>query len=443
MALSQPGTNVSAMRTLRPLFSLGLMLWLCACNEAEPASVRKEAAPGAPTRSGPEVDGPYQLLSMHPSIPLLTDFGRQLFMDPSLSASGNIACASCHDPRSAYGPANGQPTQRGGEALQETGLRAAPSLRYLHNVPPFAEHHFDETVDESVDQGPTGGRMWDGRASSAHDQASLPLLSAREMANSGADAVATVVAERYKVQLQALFGPTITEDRTKVFSAAILALEVFEQSPVDFYPFSSRYDNWLRGKGSLSPREQRGLALFNDPSKGNCASCHPSQIRSGSFPLFTDFGYAAVAPPRNRQIAENRDPTYFDLGLCGPQRRDLNTRSEHCGKFRVPSLRNVALRGALFHNGVIHNLRTAVEFYAQRDVEPEKWYGRDTAGRVIPYDDLPAEYRINVSRERPLDRKRGQRAALSAADIDDIVLFLGTLTDADMRTQERSTRIAR
>jgi cytochrome c peroxidase len=410
---------------------IGWLALLCvaaitaACSHSAPAGLRN-----------PIADSFYAgTLEHRPSIPQLTELGRRLFADPLLSASGRMACTSCHDPRRAYGPANALAVQPGGVDMQSSGLRAAPSLRYLQNVPPFNEHYFDEATDESVDQGPVGGHTWDGRADTVHDQARLPLMSPQEMANGSADEVAARVTARYGVELQTLFGAQILVHPERVFDAVLLTLEVFQQNPADFYPYSSRYDGWLRGKLKLKPQELRGLMLFNDAAKGNCASCHPSQIRSGAFPQFTDFGYAAIAVPRNRDLPVNRDAQYFDMGLCGPVRRDLRQHGEYCGLFRVPSLRNVALRRAFFHNGVMHSLQQVVEFYAQREAEPQKWYGSDAAGRAR-YDDLPEVHFGNVNREPPFNRRPEQKAALSTAEIRDIVAFLGTLTDADQLSRK-------
>ncbi len=68
--------------------------------------------------------------------------------------------------------------------------------------------------------------------------------------------------------------------------------------------------------------------------------------------------------PRNPAIPANADPAYHDLGLCGPYRTDFKDRAEYCGLFRTPTLRNVALKKSFFHNGVFHDLRDAVAFYA-------------------------------------------------------------------------------
>lgn len=114
-------------------------------------------------------------------------------------------------------------------------------------------------------------------------------------------------------------------------------------------------------------------------------------------------------------------------------RPDLAGRGEFCGLFRTPSLRNVALRKTFFHNGRVHSLREAVAFYVERDTNPGKWYRRDADGTVRKYDDLPAQYQHNINNEPPFGKRASDQPALSASDIGDIVTFLGTLTDADMR----------
>lgn len=355
-------------------------------------------------------------------VPTLTALGRAIFFDAGLSPSGALSCASCHDPKHAYGPPAADVLRR--------GFRAAPSLRYLNSVPPFTEHHFDDEGDDSTDMGPTGGTTWDGRAASAHEQARLPLLSPDEM---GGPDVAAVVARlrqaAYAAQFRAAFGADIFERRDAAFDAALMALEVFQQSPADFYPFSSRYDAMLRGQGALSAAELRGLALFNDPAKGNCASCHLSEIKSGALPLFTDFGHIAIGVPRNTAIAVNADPNFFDLGLCGPLRTDLADHPEYCGRFRTPTLRNVALRQRFFHNGAVETLEDAVRFYVQRDTDPARWYGSAAA----KFNDLPLRYHPNVNTEPPFGGAAGAPAALDEAEIADVVAFLKTLVDADQQ----------
>jgi cytochrome c peroxidase len=366
----------------------------------------------------------------HPDARALAELGRALFFDRSLSASGRMACATCHDPARAYGPPNARAVQSGGASGAQPGLRAVPSLMYRQDTPPFSEHYSDNDGNDAEDQGPTGGFDWDGRAASAHEQAEAPLLSPFEMANADRGAVvARVAAGANAPALRGAFGPRFFDDPKRAWNGIVLALEVFQQSPQDFYPYASKYDDFLRGKATLSPAEARGLALFNDRSKGNCATCHPSGIKRGAFPQFTDLGFIALGVPRNHAIAANRDPAWFDLGLCGPVRTDLREHAAYCGLFKTPSLRNVATRGVFFHNGVFTKLEDVVRFYAQRDSHPERFYPRDGRGGVSKYDDMPVEFRINVNADAPFGTRPRQAPALNDREIKDIVAFLETLND--------------
>lgn len=332
----------------------------------------------------------------------LEALGRKLFFDVRLSASGKMSCATCHDPHFAFGPPNGL-------AVQPGGHRAVPSLRYLQSVPQFTEHYYDSEShgDESIDNGPTGGLGWDGRFDRGRAQARAPLLSSFEMANESE---------------VALLRRARRAGYTESLETLLEAIEVFEQNPAAFYPYSSRYDAWQAGRGGLSERELRGLRLFTDPAKGNCARCHiATKAANGALPQFTDYGLIALGVPRNREIPGSG----HDLGLCGPDRTDFKGRPEYCGLFMTPTLRNVAARGAFFHNGLAHTLRDAVRFYVERDSKPEKWY----PGRK--FDDLPPEFAGNVETEAPF----GKKPVLTDEEIDDVVAFLETLTDRDVRTK--------
>jgi len=364
----------------------------------------------------------------------LTELGRTLFFDRSLSASGRLACASCHDPAHAYGPPNALAVQLGGPDGRQPGVRAVPSLMYRQTTPPFSEHFFDNDGNDSVDQGPTGGFAWDGRASSAHDQAEAPLLSPFEMANTDRRAVITRLAQSPSAKaMRTALGEHVFDSPMLAWNGLVLALEVFQQNPADFAPYRSKYDAFLRGQTKLSPAETRGLALFNDPTKGNCAACHISVVKRGAFPLFTDMGLIALGVPRNPAIPANRDPHFMDLGLCGPLRTDLREHPEYCGLFKTPSLRNVAARSVFFHNGSMKTLEDAVRFYVQRDTRPERFYPHDARGNVRKYDDLPAASHGNVNTEPPFGGKPGDKPVLSAADIADVVAFLKSLTDLPAR----------
>jgi cytochrome c peroxidase len=356
----------------------------------------------------------------------LVDIGRKMFADPALSASGQLACSNCHVPKYAYGPAPGNAIPQGGSHMNLPGTRAVPSLRYLQHVPPFAEqYHF---VDGDV--GPGGGYTWDGRAPTLHDQARLPLLATNEMANGTAAGVVKRLAHTaYAQEFRAAFGADVFKDPQKAFAGAVAALEAFQHVPAEFFPYSSKYDAFLRGDVDLTEQEERGAAIFKDPAKGNCAACHLTGIRNEVFPTFSDYDYMNAGVPRNQAIAANADPGYYDLGLYGPARTDFAGRKEYCGFFRAPTLRNVALRDAFFHNGVFHSLREVIEFYVYRDIQPQKWYPHNPDGTVHKFDDLPPECPNNIDRDPPLDRNPGDKPALTDAEIDDLIAFLHTLTD--------------
>ena len=363
----------------------------------------------------------------------LGELGRALFFDPSLSGSGKIACASCHDPDHAFGPRNALAVQLGGGDMHQPGVRAVPSLKYLQAVPPFTEHFFEleDDADESIDNGPTGGLTWDGRADRGREQAKIPLLSGFEMGNKDeAEIARRLLAAGYDKKIAAIAGPDRQDDPRTVYDTALKAIEVFEQDYQTFYPYSSKFDAVLAGQTTLTAQEARGRDLFEAPDKGNCSSCHVSQRgNDGTPPQFTDYGLIALGVPRNPDIPANRDPRYFDLGLCGPLRTDFAGRKEYCGLFRTPTLRNVALRQTFFHNGVFHSLRQAVEFYVEREMDPGRWYAYRANGGVDKYDDLPEGAKANVNMDPPFDRRPGDKPALTSAEIDDVVAFLNTLTD--------------
>lgn len=349
--------------------------------------------------------------------------GQQIFKDTSLSASGRQACASCHVSASGHAQDNALAAQLGGADLSLQGSRTAPSIRYLAFNTPF---FFDSEGT------PTGGFFWDGRATSLADQAGGPFLNVVEMAMPSKAAVLAKLAQApYAAEFKRVFGSDILDRPDDAFERIKLALQAYQKEDTDFRPFSSKYDEFLRGNTSLTSQELRGLALFNSPAKGNCAACHPSAKASdGSQPLFTDFTYDNLGVPRNPELAANADPAYFDLGLCARPTGDLAGRADLCGAFKVPSLRNVALRQSLFHNGRFKNLKDALTFYVQRDTSPEKFYPLKADGSVDKFNDLPDAYKVNVNiSEAPYNRKPGDAPALSDAEIDDVIAFLKTLND--------------
>jgi cytochrome c peroxidase len=411
--------------------------------------------------------------------------GKVIFFDTSLSVSGVQACGTCHVPSLAYtGDAttdHGLPVALGGPNMDQTGFRNAPSLMYASFTPPF-----------SLTNGPTGGFFRDGRASSLAAQAQQPFVTPFEMANKDAaevvgrlqNSAATLAA------FVAAYGESALSDPDTALQDMGLALAAYETEDPSFHPFSSKYDYWLQGRVQLTAQEQNGLNLFNNPTKGNCTACHPSQAQGyNSHALFTDFTFDNIGVPRNWQIPANTpgsvspidgavlttvlapvdvpddaEYAYYDIGLCGPlepSASDLNARpnlsatTSLCGVFKVPTLRNIAVTSPYFHNGVFSNLHQVVEWYVTRDINnntgnnpnpvaagpdgnPYEAVGTFyTAANGTPdlyeYNDLPADYDANVNVGEvpytPPSFGGGQAPTLTAAEIDDVVAFLCTLTD--------------
>ena len=395
----------------RVLFSMAAIV----CLAAGPAGAD---APRAPDETG------------------LTDLqllGKRIFEDATLSEPAGMACQSCHDPRHAFQGGNESkiPGIALGSRPDHLGARKVPTLMYKTYSPAFGFYKDIDDGKETVE--PKGGQFWDGRAKTLADQMKIPLTNPDEMNNASLDAVVVKVAQGDYADLarSALGGAPVDIDG---LAKAVVAYEASER----FAPFSSKFDDWLRGKAKLSALEQRGYRVFIDPNRGNCTACHAGKPESKDPTdwVFTDFTYVKFGVPRNPRLPANAAPQHFDLGLCGRPEiaamKPADTPMEKlCGAFKVPTLRNIAVNKAFFHNAAITSLREAVALYATRDTDPAHWYSHVNGG-VVKFDDLPADKRGEIDVEVPYDRKIGQKPRLDNGDIDALVAFLKTLTDKGM-----------
>jgi cytochrome c peroxidase len=315
--------------------------------------------------------------------------GRQIFFDEGLSEPRGTSCASCHDPKHAFAGNHGSTlgTAQGSRPTRFT-RRNTPSLLYLKYVRPF---HFQREAGAPLPAA-VGGFFWDGRSDSIVGSVRQTLLDPDEMDNRDARSIADKLqAAPYAADFAQAFHVTWSDDEG-VLRALGEALQMFLTSDA-MAPFSSKYDASLRGKPALSTLEKHGLELFRAADKGGCAGCHQLN-NAASKPersLFTDYGFEALGVPRNRKLPANRAAKRFDLGLCESDTRSFPmNRDQFCGAFRTPSLRNVAVRTSYMHNGAFDNLRDVVKFHVTR----------------------------------------GQVPRLDDHEIDAVVAFLRTLTDA-------------
>jgi cytochrome c peroxidase len=454
-------TERRAKRGARPLWrrlatgaaaAFGAVALLGACAKTQPLVTQKPlagnvASAGAierkPTAVEAIIAGNIQVPPRSPIVPAHRDavipesnpdgppqdaaliaLGKSIFSDAALSEPAGTSCASCHDPRRAFSGNHGSAL---GVALGSRpghfARRATPSVLYLRFVPKF--HYFDD--DEAAEPAPVGGFFWDGRADTIAELVRQPLFNPDEMnAGNASHLAAKLTRASYAGDLLARAGKGGAPE--KLLRAAGEALEAYLTSD-EMTPATSKYDAYVRGEATLTPQEKRGLEAFKDPARGSCAGCHRMNETSPNprWSTFTDYGFDAVGVPRNGELPASRDPARFDLGLC--ERKDTQTPSHDgkwCGSFRTPSLRNVAVREAFMHNGRFKKLRDVVVFYATRATAPEHFY---PPGQK--FDDLPVAYRENVNvSSRPYNHPAGGTPPINDEDIDAIVAFLKTLTDA-------------
>jgi cytochrome c peroxidase len=329
--------------------------------------------------------------------------GRLLFNDVNLSAPPGQACSECHSLDAGFGrPPSDLPVSRGANR-DRFGNRNDLIAAYASFIPPL---RYDST--EGVFR---GGLFWDGRAATLEDQAKGPPLNPLEMANPDAESlVERIRTASYASLFREVFGQDALDEGKRAFNLMAEAIAAYERSP-ELNRFDSKYDFYLKGKVKLTEQEMSGLQVFEDPKKGNCASCHPSQPSSEETPpLFTDYTYDNLGVPKNAEVPfyymdKKFNPAgvgFVDLGLGGVVRK-----KEQNGKFRVPTLRNIAITSPYMHNGVFKSLRQVVMFYSTRDIGP--W--------------PPPEVRENVN------TKELGKLRLSDQEIDDLVAFMKTLTD--------------
>ncbi len=252
--------------------------------------------------------------------------GKRLFFDPVLSGSNQIACATCHDPELGWG--DGRRTSFGHD--RQLGARNAPTLLNAGHWETF---------------------FWDGRAASLEEQALFPIQDPAEMNQNLESLPAELSADSaYRQQFAASFGsPGITIDRVAK------ALATFERG---IRSRRSRFDRFVAGDYSaLGDDEIAGLHLFR--TKARCINCHNGPFLSDQ--RFHNNGQSFFGRPGQ------------DLGLFS-----LTGDSLDMGKFRTPSLRDIAYTGPYLHHGNIPELEEVIFMYDQGmpQIIPKRHHGK-------------------------------------------------------------------
>ena len=245
--------------------------------------------------------------------------GRKLFHDPRLSMNDTVSCASCHNPQQGF--ADGRKTSLGVDG--KTGSRNAPTV---------------------LNAAYAAIQFWDGRASSLEDQAAGPISNPVEM-NQGHDVcVAKLESDPiYKATFKRAFGPgPITIVKVQKAIASFERTLISGNSPFDRYEFGG-------DKAALSEAAIRGLAIFKDPKRGNCVTCHTIEK---AYALFADGKF------HNLGVGMNSEGVLTDLG-----RFDQTKVESDKGAFKTPTLRNIEQTAPYMHDGSLKTLRDVVDFY--------------------------------------------------------------------------------
>lgn len=344
----------------------------------------------------------------------LEDLGAALFSDADLSLNRTTACASCHAAEHAF--VDVRPTAAGhaaslGDDGRSIGVRNAPTVGYAALTPAFRRRH---------DGHYEGGHFLDGRAATLAEQAGGPPLNPIEMGMPDKAAVVARLREKpaYVEAFTRHFGDDVFGDDEKAFAAMTEALAAFERTAA-FAPFDSKYDRFLRGEYEMTPQEELGRVLFFSPQFSNCKLCHQINAAAvGERETFTNYRFHNIGVPANAALDAANGRTGADHGLA--ENPAVPDGPAEAGKFKVPTLRNVAVTGPYMHNGVFADLRTVVLFYnkynsiaARRQIDPETgapWAPPEVAANIA----LP-----ELTTGPALDDRR----------IDALVAFLETLTD--------------
>lgn len=323
---------------------------------------------------------------------LKEDLGDKIFNDINLSSPVGIACQSCHDAFVFWADPRNTATSAG--SLGTSGTRNAPQLSYVAFTP---------ARSLVTGKGYIGGLFWDGREVTLQSQANKPFLNPIEMNMTPATLITAIAAQPYAAQFRHVYGVGSLDTTTptllaRSFNFVADALEAY-MSQAEFHNFKSKFDYFINGFVALTPAESRGMTLFN--GKAGCAACHPStpSADSGQI-LFTDYSYHNLGLPTNPLAA----PLTPDLGLGAAINRPAQN-----GKFKTPTLRNIAFTGPYGHNGFYTTIGSMLNFLNAR-------------GTTVP------EVAANIVNPNNTLGQIGN-LGLTTAEKADLRAFLATLSD--------------
>jgi len=287
--------------------------------------------------------------------------GRRLYYDKSLSIDGTVSCATCHDPNAGFAEHEAVSTGVG----NKKGTRNSPTV---------------------INSAYNGLQFWDGRAPSLEKQAEAPMTNPVEMAHTLTGVVQRLQKDvNYRDEFKKAWG---TDQNT--IEMVTKSIASFERTVLSG---NSPFDRFYYGgdKSALSESAQRGLKIFVDPKRGNCAVCHTIGEKSA---LFTDNKF------HNLGIGADTRGEFVDTG------RYSQTKSEaDMGAFKTPTLRNCAQTAPYMHNGTMPTLRDVLSHYVaggnsnphlDKDMHEITLTGQDRKDLIEFLESLTGELPSNV-----------------------------------------------
>lgn len=286
--------------------------------------VSAEGSPVMPVGKPVAIKAPLGL----PPVPIPADnpptaetiaLGRRLYYDPGLSIDGTVSCASCHSPTMGF--TDDKPVSNG--VQNKTGTRSSPTV-------------INSAYNEL--------QFWDGRAPSLEKQAEGPMANPVEMAHSLPGVVDHLQKDtNYRSQFKQAWGTDqITIDLVTRSIASFERTVLSGNSPFDRFYYGG-------DKKALSASAQRGLRVFQNPKRGNCAVCHTIDKKCA---LFTDNKF------HNIGIGADTRGQFADSGRYSQTKLDTDM-----GAFKTPTLRNVTQTAPYMHDGSMPDLKAVIDHY--------------------------------------------------------------------------------
>jgi len=353
--------------------------------------------------------------------------GESLYSDTNLSLNRTQSCSTCHNPDHGFiderlnseGVIN--PVSEGDDGVS-FGDRNSPTAAYARFIPPFHEGSHTRFNSKQPDyEGFIGGQFHDGREDDLKGQAGGPPTNPIEMGMPDKASVVVRLQENsdYISSFKALYSEDIFDDVDTVYAAMAESIAEFEKTE-SFSPFDSKYDRSLTGDYQYDPlsKAAEGKALFFSQQFTNCATCHQLHVNSHAEETFSNYEYHNLGVPINL-IARSfnaKEADFVDNGLFeNPAVSDV----AHKGKYKVPTLRNIAITEPYMHNGVFQDLKTVLEFYDHFLTGSDHLFNPESG---LPWRE--AEIPETVSESELADGRK-----LSDSEIEALVCFLRTLTD--------------